>query len=40
MDEGVVNASDVSGAVVDEGDVEGAIAHGLGGEGSFGAWDA
>jgi len=40
MDEGVMNASDVSSAVVDEGDIERAIAHGLSGEGSFGAWDA
>jgi hypothetical protein len=40
MDEGVMNASDVSGAVVDEGDIERAIAHGLSGEGSFGAWYA
>jgi len=40
MDQGVVDAADVSGAVVNEGDVECVVAHGLSGEGSFGAWDA
>lgn len=37
MDECVVDASDISCAVVDESNLERAGAHGLGGEGSFGA---